>query len=52
MTPAQLKAAMDRHLDPEHLAITLVGTSEVVKPLLIRSGIDEGAVDVVPFDSY
>jgi zinc protease len=52
VTPAQVRAALERNLDPEHLAITLVATASVVKPLLLRSGIDEGAIDVVPFDSY
>jgi len=52
VTPDQVRAALERNLDPEHLAITLVATASVVKPLLLRSGIDEGAIDVVPFDSY
>jgi zinc protease len=52
VTPAQVKAAIERNLDPENLAITLVATASVVKPLLLRSGIEEGAIDVVPFDSY
>ncbi len=52
VTPAQVKAALEHNLDPENLAITLVATASVVKPLLLRSGIDERAIDVVPFDSY
>jgi zinc protease len=52
VTPAQVRDALDRNLDPEHLAITLVATASVVKPLLLRSGIQEGAIDVVAFDSY
>jgi zinc protease len=52
VTPAEVRAALDRHLDPENLAITLVATSSVVRPLLIRSGIAEGAIDVVPFESF
>lgn len=52
VTPAQVKAAVVRHIDPENLAITLVATSESVRPLLVRSGIAEGAIDVVSFESY
>jgi zinc protease len=52
VTPAEVQAALERHLDPENLAITLVATSEVVRPLLVRSGIAEGAIDVVAYDSY
>jgi zinc protease len=52
VTPAQAAAAIERHLDPEHLAITLVGTAEVLVPLLLKSKVDEAAMDVVPFDSY
>jgi hypothetical protein len=44
--------AIERHLDPEHLTITLVATAETTLPLLLRGKIDEGAIDVVPFDSY
>lgn len=52
VSPAEVKGALARHIDPENLAITLVATSDVVRPLLLRSGIAEGAIDVVPFDSY
>ena len=52
VTPAAVSAALERHLDPDHLAITLVATAELVRPLLLRSGIAEGAIDVVAFDSY
>jgi zinc protease len=52
ITPAEVQTAIQRHLDPENLAITLVATSDVIRPLLVRSGIAEGAIDVVPFDSY
>jgi zinc protease len=50
VTPAQVKAAINQYLDPEHLAITLVATSSEVMPLLLKSKIEEGAIDVVPYD--
>jgi zinc protease len=50
VTPAQVQAAIKQYLDPEHLAITLVATSSEVMPLLLKSKIEEGAIDVVPYD--
>jgi len=44
--------AIAAHLDPQNLAITLVATASTLKPLLIAAGIKEGAIDVVPYDSY
>jgi zinc protease len=52
LTPAAVSGAIERHLDPEHLTITLVATAETLVPLLVKSKIDEGAIDVVQFDSY
>jgi zinc protease len=52
VTPEQVAGAIERHLDPDHLTITLVATAETTLPLLVRGKIDEGAIDVVPFDSY
>jgi zinc protease len=52
VTPEQVAGAIARHLDPEHLTITLVATAETTLPLLLKSKIEEGAIDVVPFDSY
>ena len=43
-------AAIQRHIDPENLAITLVATSADLIPLLVKSGIQEGAIDVAPWD--
>ena len=52
LTPAEVAGAIERHLDPDHLTITLVATAETLVPLLVRAKIEEGAIDVVPFDSY
>jgi zinc protease len=52
VSPAEVRAALERHLAPDHIAITLVATAAVLRPLLLRSGIAEGAIDVVAFDSY
>jgi zinc protease len=50
VTPAEVKAAIQNHLDPDHLAITLVATAADVVPLLLKSKIDEGAIDVIAYD--
>jgi zinc protease len=51
-TDADVARAIAAHLDPQNLAITLVGTALTLKPLLLASGIAEGAIDVVAYDSY
>ncbi len=51
-TDADVTRAIAAHLDPENLAITLVATASTLKPLLLASGIADGAIDVVPYDSY
>jgi zinc protease len=50
VSPAAVAAAIQRHLDPQHLAITLVATAADLVPLLVKSKIQEGAIDVVPWD--
>jgi zinc protease len=52
LTPEQVQAAIEKHLDPDHLTITLVATAETLLPMLVKAKIEEGAIDVVPFDSY
>jgi zinc protease len=52
LTPAQVTAALAKHVDPEHLVITLVATANVLVPLLKKAKVAEGAIDVVPFESY
>jgi predicted Zn-dependent peptidase len=50
VTPAEVAAAIQRHLDPDNLAITLVATADVLVPLLIKAKVAAGAIDIVPFD--
>jgi zinc protease len=50
VTAAQVSSAIERHLHPEHLAITLVASASEVVPLLVKSKIEEGAIDIVPWD--
>jgi len=51
VTPAEINAAIARHIDPQRLAITLLATASVLKPMLLKSGVAEGAIDVVPWTS-
>ncbi len=50
LTQADVAGAIARHLDPDRLTITMVATAETLLPLLVKSKIEEGAIDVVPFD--
>ncbi len=52
VTPAQVSAALTRHVHARNLAITMVSTASVIKPLLIGAKIKESAIDIIPFDSY
>jgi zinc protease len=52
LTPEAVAGAIQRHLDPDHLTITLVATADTIVPMLVKAKIEEGAIDVVPFDSY
>jgi zinc protease len=50
VTQADVAAAIEHHIDPDRLAITLLATAADVVPLLLKSKIEKGAIDVVPFD--
>ncbi len=52
VTTAEIAAALKKHADPDNLAITMVATAATMKPLLLKSKIKDGAIDVVPFDSF
>jgi zinc protease len=52
VTPEQVNAAIKRHVHARDLAITMVATAASMKKLLIDAGIQESAIDVVPYDSY
>jgi zinc protease len=52
LSPGEVTAALQKHVTPDGLAITLVGTAEVLVPLLTKAQVAEGAMDVVPFESY
>jgi zinc protease len=52
VTPEQVAAAIKSHVDANNLAITLVASADTMTALLLKSGIDPGAIDVVKYDSY
>jgi predicted Zn-dependent peptidase len=52
VTPEQVAAAIKAHVRADNLAITLVATADTVTKLLLKSGIEPGAIDVTPYDSY
>jgi zinc protease len=52
ITPEQVNAAIKAHIRADDLAITMVASASSMAKLLIDAGIDEGAIDVVRYDSY
>jgi zinc protease len=52
VTADQVNAAIKRHVHAHDLAITMVATGSVMKPLLVGAKIQESAIDVVPFEGY
>ncbi|MEA2698101.1 MAG: zinc protease [Myxococcales bacterium] len=52
VTAKQVNAALARHVHARDLAITMVSTASVMKPLLTAAKIKESAIDVVSFDAY
>jgi zinc protease len=52
VTPAQVAAAIKSHVRANDLAITLVASAPALTKLLVASGIDRKAIDVVRYDSY
>lgn len=51
VTAADVNRALRAHLHPQDLAITLVATAGPLVDKLVASGIDRGAIDVVPWDA-
>ena len=51
VTPAEVNAAITRHVHARDLAITMVSTASVMKKLLLGAKIKESAIDVVNFES-
>jgi len=52
LTPAEVNAAIKRHVHAKDLAITMVATAPVMKKLLLDAKLQESAIDVVPYDGY
>jgi zinc protease len=52
ITPDQVAAAIKTHVKADNLAITLVATADTLAKLLVKSGIDPNAIDIVKYDSY
>jgi zinc protease len=52
VTPDQVASAIKTHVKADNLAITLVATADTLAKLLVRSGIDPNAIDIVKYDSY
>jgi zinc protease len=52
LTPAEVNAAIKRHVHAKDLAITMVATAPIMKKLLLEAKLQESAIDVVPYDGY
>lgn len=52
VTPAEVAAAIAKHVHARDLAITIVASAPVVKRLLLEAKVQESAIDVVDFESY
>jgi zinc protease len=52
LTVTAVNAAIKRRVRARDLAITMVATAPVMKKLLVEAKVQEGAIDVVPYDSY
>jgi zinc protease len=52
LAPAEVNAAIKRRVHARDLAITMVATAATMKKLLLDAKVQEGAIDVVPFESY
>ena len=50
VSPAEVNAAIKRHVHARDLAITMVASAPVMKKLLTDAKIQESAIDVVPYD--
>jgi len=51
-TLAQVNAAISRRVHAHDLAITVVATASVLRPLLLGDKVQPGAIDVVPYDTF
>jgi predicted Zn-dependent peptidase len=52
LTLAQVNAAITRRVHAHDLAITVVATASVLRPLLLDDKVQPGAIDVVPYDAF
>jgi zinc protease len=52
ITPEQVAAAIKNNVRADNLAITMVATADTLARLLVKSGIDPTAIDIVKYDSY
>jgi len=50
VTPAEVNAAIAKHVHARDLAITMVATASVMKKLLVQAKIKDTAIDVVGFE--
>ena len=51
-TPAEVNAAIKKHVHARDLAITMVATAASMRKLLLEAKVQESAIDVVPYDGY
>lgn len=52
LTLERIEQAIEKHVHPNDLAITLVATADETMKRLVEAGIDRGAIDVHAYDSY
>jgi zinc protease len=52
ITPDQVATAIKNNVRADNLAITMVATADTLARLLVKSGIDPSAIDIVKYDSY
>ena len=52
LSPADVNAAIKRHVHARDLAITMVASAAAMKARLIAAKVQESAIDVVPYDHY
>jgi zinc protease len=52
VTPEQVSAAVKANVKADNVVITMVATADTLLRLLVKSGIDPIAIDVVKYDSF
>lgn len=52
VTPAAVNEALKKRVRARDLAITMVATAATMRKLLVGAKVQEGAIDVVPYDAY